>query len=56
MVEQLREFKVTFYSDSNKATHRKVFSMDDYDSIKGMLDDIKALIERIKEEGILESF
>jgi hypothetical protein len=56
MVEQLREFKIKFYSDSNKATNEREFSLENYASTEDMLADVKALIKSIEEEGVLEAF
>ncbi len=54
MVEQLREFKVTVYMDSNKETKRRVFDWEDYDSIGELLDAATTFLKRIKNEGVLE--
>lgn len=56
MVEHLRKFTVSFYSDSNKSTNTKTFDLDDYESTDGMIADIEALLNVIKEEGVLSAF
>lgn len=55
-MEYLREFKVTFYSDSNKDTCTKEFNLEDYDTTEEMIEDIESLLKMIKNRGVLESF
>ena len=56
-MESLREFKVTFYMDSNKRTARKTFDLYDYykyGDLDEMLNDIKEFVNRLIDERIVD--
>lgn len=55
-MEYLREFKVTFYSDSNIASSTKEFDLEDYEDVEEMLEDIENVIKIIKSKGVLRAF
>lgn len=55
-MEYLRAFRITFYKDTNKTTTEKVFDIDDYESCEDLALDVMELINKIRDDGILEAF
>ena len=54
-MEMLREFKVTFYMDTNKNTRQKKFDLDDYESISDLLEAVSEFVKELQNEEGLDS-